>query len=220
MTSTPGCAAATSSLPSPIREASHRAGAAPCAERGAGDGVAARLTHAPIARQRRSIDTHTQSAVPVPAKATGFAIGVRHCPIRNHRWLGKLSADNAIRVSLMQGGGVRVLIAEDDEAVRELIRINIELAGHEVVGEATNGREALDLLQAERPDVLILDMMMPNMNGREVLEELSKAEYDGTLVLAFSAAPNELEHAMELGADAAVLKTGDFDVLVDALTTL
>jgi DNA-binding NarL/FixJ family response regulator len=120
----------------------------------------------------------------------------------------------------MQGGGVRVLIAEDDEAVRELIRINIELAGHEIAGEATNGREALDLLQAERPDVLILDMMMPNMNGREVLEELNKAEYDGTLVLAFSAAPNELEHAIQLGADAAVLKTGDFDVLVDALATL
>jgi len=120
----------------------------------------------------------------------------------------------------MQGGGVRVLIAEDDEAVRELIRINIELAGHEVVGEATNGREALDLLQAERPDVLILDMMMPNMNGREVLEELCKAEYDGTTVLAFSAAPTELDRAIELGADAAVLKTGDFDMLVDALATL
>ena len=120
----------------------------------------------------------------------------------------------------MQGGDVRVVIAEDDEAVRELIRLNIELAGHDIAGEATDGLEALALLQTERPDVLILDMMMPGMNGREVLEELSKAEYDGTLVLAFSAAPNELDRALELGADAAVLKTGDFDMLVDALATL
>jgi DNA-binding NarL/FixJ family response regulator len=63
-------------------------------------------------------------------------------------------------------------------------------------------------------------MMMPGMNGRDVLTELSKPEYDGAVVLAFSAAPTELERALELGANAAVLKTGDFDMLVDALATL
>lgn len=116
---------------------------------------------------------------------------------------------------------VRVLIAEDDEAVRYLIRLNLELAGHDVVGEAECGSEALNLLAETKPDVLVLDMMMPGMNGRDVLMQLADAiDMSVPMVIAFSAAPNELSRAMELGADAAVLKTGDFDQLVDALAVL
>ena len=117
--------------------------------------------------------------------------------------------------------GVRVLIAEDDEAVRYLIRLNLELAGHDVVGEAESGKEALDQLADAKPDVLVLDMMMPGMNGREVLLQLADAiDQKVPMVIAFSAAPTELDRAMELGANAAVLKTGDFDMLVDAMAVL
>ena len=117
--------------------------------------------------------------------------------------------------------GVRVLIAEDDEAVRYLIRLNLELAGHDVVGEAESGSEALAQLASTKTDVLVLDMMMPGMNGREVLSQLADAiDISIPMIIAFSAAPTELDRAMELGANAAILKTGDFDILVDALAVL
>lgn len=116
---------------------------------------------------------------------------------------------------------MRVLIAEDDEAIRELMRLNIELAGHEIVGEAESGRDALDQLHAAHPDVLVLDMMMPGMNGRDVLVEMSTGTpSNGTKVVAFSAAPTELSRALELGASVAVLKTGDFEDLVEAIDSL
>jgi CheY-like chemotaxis protein len=116
---------------------------------------------------------------------------------------------------------MRVLIADDDEMIRALLRVNLELAGHQVVAEAADGREALDFTESMLPDVIVLDMMMPHLNGRDVLRHF--ATNPGLripAIVAFSAAPSELDEALELGADEAILKDGDFAQLLNALDEL
>ena len=65
----------------------------------------------------------------------------------------------------------RVLLIDDDEVVRRSVRLALEPIGWQV-GEAENGLVALDALSTSRPDVIILDLMMPKMDGFELLDEL------------------------------------------------
>lgn len=67
------------------------------------------------------------------------------------------------------GGRRRILVAEDDEPMRKLIRRELEIEGY-VVTEARNGREALDLARSEDFDLMVLDLVMPDLSGWDVLE--------------------------------------------------
>lgn len=62
---------------------------------------------------------------------------------------------------------VKVVIADDDALIRLDLRVTLEALGHRVVGEAEDGRQALSLARALRPDLLILDVVMPRMDGLE-----------------------------------------------------
>ena len=110
----------------------------------------------------------------------------------------------------------QVVVADDDDAVRGLLRFNLEIEGHAVVGEAADGDAALAAMYEFRPDVLVLDMMMPGRNGADVLRALTGCE-SRPCVVAYSASPTHLELAGELGADATVLKSGDMSQLLDAV---
>ena len=109
-----------------------------------------------------------------------------------------------------------VVVADDDDAVRVLIRLNLEIEGHQVVGEAADGTGALELMKTSRPDVLVLDMMMPGSNGADVLRALTACT-SRPCVVAYSASPSHLRLADELGADHAVLKSGDVTPLLEAV---
>jgi DNA-binding response OmpR family regulator len=65
----------------------------------------------------------------------------------------------------------RVLVVDDEEGIRVLCRVNLELGGFEVL-EAADGVEAMEKARAEHPDLVFLDLMMPRMDGWQVLEEL------------------------------------------------
>ena len=69
------------------------------------------------------------------------------------------------------GGQVRVLVIDDEAPIRLLCRVNLEAEGIEVL-EAADGRSGLDLARAEHPDVVLLDVMMPGLDGWRVAEEL------------------------------------------------
>ncbi|MCQ4045394.1 response regulator [Streptantibioticus rubrisoli] len=64
----------------------------------------------------------------------------------------------------MQGASGRVLVVDDNKVIRQLIRVNLELEGFEVV-TAADGAECLDIVRQVRPDVVTLDMVMPRMDG-------------------------------------------------------
>jgi CheY-like chemotaxis protein len=97
---------------------------------------------------------------------------------------------------------IRVLLVDDAADMRLLLRVALETDGRfEVVGDAANGRQAMELLEREVPDVCVLDMAMPVMDGLEVLAEMRERGLRSK-VLAFSGFNDVVEEeATALGAD-------------------
>lgn len=96
---------------------------------------------------------------------------------------------------------IRVLLADDADDIRLLVRMTLEIDGRfEVVGDASDGAEALEMLETEKPDAVVLDMGMPNLDGLQVLTEMRQRGLESR-VLAFSGFNGGVEQkALELGA--------------------
>jgi DNA-binding response OmpR family regulator len=90
-----------------------------------------------------------------------------------------------------------ILVVDDDVKILRLLRISLTIAGYEVVTAASGG-EALQLQESEKPDVMLLDMFMPTMDGFEVLRRLRAAS--DLPVIACSAHASNCEKALQLGA--------------------
>lgn len=67
---------------------------------------------------------------------------------------------------------MKVLIADDNESIREMLRLVLQGLGHEVAGEAADGEAALKAFRELRPEAVLLDMIMPGKSGLEVLDEI------------------------------------------------
>ena len=116
----------------------------------------------------------------------------------------------------------KVMIADDHSLIREGIKQLLEFDGSmEVVSEAANGIECLDKLEDSVPDILLLDINMPNKNGLEVLDEIKRKEYDiKVLILTVH---NELEYllkAVDIGVDGYILKDSRSDELKRAIQSV
>jgi DNA-binding NarL/FixJ family response regulator len=117
---------------------------------------------------------------------------------------------------------VRVLLADDEPEMRLLYRIGLEQDGRfDVVGEATDGTAAVRLAEELRPDAVLLDMVMPGMDGLEALPFVRRAVPDALVVLLSALPANAYaEQATALGASACVTKLGTgspADVLAELL---
>jgi DNA-binding NarL/FixJ family response regulator len=113
----------------------------------------------------------------------------------------------------------RVVLADDHTIVRAGIRKLLERAGDIIViGEAANGLEALEIARARRPDVLLLDMEMPYLNGKEVAEKL-KEENSPVNIIALSAHDDTqyILGMLENGASGYLMKEEAPDILVKAV---
>jgi DNA-binding response OmpR family regulator len=85
----------------------------------------------------------------------------------------------------------RVLVVDDEEGIRVLCRVNLELGGFEVL-EAADGVEAIEKVRSERPDLVFLDLMMPRMDGWQVLDTIkSDASTAGIPVVILTARTSE-----------------------------
>jgi len=112
---------------------------------------------------------------------------------------------------------VRVLLVDDVADVRRLVRIALRHhGGFEVVGEASAGLEAVDLAGELRPDVVLLDLGLPDLAGREVLTRL-REHVPAAKVVVFTGMDNEDRGWFEKHAAGYVLKSDDLDYLVDLL---
>lgn len=77
----------------------------------------------------------------------------------------------------------RVLVVDDDPDIRIVVRATLEADGHEVVGEAGDGHEAVALIPVVRPDAVVLDVMMPRLNGLDALVLIRQACPDTRVVM-------------------------------------
>jgi DNA-binding NarL/FixJ family response regulator len=114
---------------------------------------------------------------------------------------------------------IRVILADDHPLIRAGIRLVLErLPRVEVVGEASDGREVLDLAGTRRPDVVLMDITMPSLNGLEASERLLR-EFPGVRVIILSMHDNEEYYwrALKAGAAGYVLKTAAPTELAAAL---
>lgn len=99
----------------------------------------------------------------------------------------------------------RILVVDDEKGLVKVIRLNLEQDGFEVV-EANNGAQAMDKLRATLPDLVLLDVMMPDMDGFEVLGMIREVGNTPVIMLTAKGEENDKVHGLELGADDYVTK--------------
>jgi CheY-like chemotaxis protein len=116
-------------------------------------------------------------------------------------------------------GAARVLVVEDDPDLAALEAEVLKLRGHEV-DVASNGREALDAVERARPDLILLDMKMPVMNGREFADEYRRREPCTAPIVVVTAADDAQRRAAEVGASGWIAKPFDPEALVDKVARL
>lgn len=113
---------------------------------------------------------------------------------------------------------MRVLLADDHNIVRQGTKLYLEGKGIEVVGEATNGREAVELARSLQPDVIVMDIRMPELTGIEATRRIRDENVDvRILVLTAYDEPAYVHALLEAGADGFVLKTAELSQLYTAL---
>ena len=114
---------------------------------------------------------------------------------------------------------ITCLIVDDHEVVREGLRLSLSRASHiRVIGEASDGAGAVDLVERRKPDVVIMDVRMPGMDGLEATKEILKVVPD-TAVLIFTAFSERslLARGLESGARGYILKEAPHDTLLRAI---
>jgi len=85
---------------------------------------------------------------------------------------------------------IKIAIADDEEDIRQYFRRLLPKLGYELVGEAENGRELVELCQTVKPDLVITDVMMPEMSGIEAATEISKTQSVPIIILSSHEKPN------------------------------
>jgi len=95
----------------------------------------------------------------------------------------------------------RILVVDDEEALVRLITHNLEREGYETIA-ATDGLKAMEILRQERPDLIILDLMLPGINGLEICRRLRQEQYE-VPILMLTARDEEIDKVLglEMGAD-------------------
>lgn len=118
---------------------------------------------------------------------------------------------------------MKALIIDDDRDIRTVARLSLTLVGGMDVIEAHSGREGLRKARDERPDVILLDMMMPAMGGLETLAALRSQPLTATTPVIFltaKAAANDVERLTALGAAGLLIKPFDPRTLSDQVRAL
>jgi len=117
---------------------------------------------------------------------------------------------------------VRVVVADDHDALREYVcRFLTEAPGLEIVGQAANGREAITLTRDLMPDVVLMDVSMPHVDGIEATRQIVR-DCPAVRVVAMSATLDKrtVTGMLDAGASGWVSKTGLLNTLVDAIGTV
>jgi DNA-binding NarL/FixJ family response regulator len=114
---------------------------------------------------------------------------------------------------------IRVLIVDDVEQVRSDLRFLLQVSGEvQVVGEAGDGRQALQQAQLLHPDVVLMDLEMPVLNGLQATSEIKQQGLaNRVVILSVHTDPEDITLAMQAGADCFVQKGSSYATLMQAI---
>ena len=119
---------------------------------------------------------------------------------------------------------IRVLLVDDVVEVRRLVRTSLRFrGGFEVVGEAADGAEAVQLADQLRPDVVVLDLGLPDMSGIDILEKVKSNVHTKRLpviILTTTDDEREIQRCYDLGANVYITKPVDYDGFANAIRQL
>ena len=117
---------------------------------------------------------------------------------------------------------IRVLLAEDHAMVRAGLRALLERSGNiEIVGEASNGHEAIEMVTRLEPDLLIMDIMMPRLNGVQSAEQIRALKIPvNILILSMYSDEGLIRQALRNGVKGYVLKSSVSNELLEAIQTI
>ncbi|MCA1691064.1 MAG: response regulator [Actinobacteria bacterium] len=116
----------------------------------------------------------------------------------------------------------KVLVIDDDPVILELLRVNFEIEGFDVVS-AGDGREGLEKALSEQPDVILSDIMMPRLDGLQLLSQLKRGPRTRNfpvILLSAKAQNAEVQQGLDLGADDYVTKPFDPLELIDRVNAV
>jgi two-component system, OmpR family, alkaline phosphatase synthesis response regulator PhoP len=109
---------------------------------------------------------------------------------------------------------MRILLVEDEESIRDVVKLNLELEGYEAVA-TDNGKEAIRLSQEQHFDLLILDVMLPEMNGFEICEQVRLTNHDTPIIfLTAKDSPQDRVAGLKKGADDYLTKPFNLEELL------
>jgi CheY-like chemotaxis protein len=118
--------------------------------------------------------------------------------------------------------GKRILICDDDPVILRLLQVNLELEGYEPL-LAHHGEQAVEVATAEHPDLVILDIMMPRMDGYEACQLIKAGEETKDIPIIFLSAkaqPSDIERGRSYGVDEYLTKPFDPSELLDVVERL
>lgn len=118
----------------------------------------------------------------------------------------------------MSAGGIRVLLVEDDPAILRFLRNTLRVQDYDVV-ESTSGRDGIALVRQAKPDLVILDLGLPDMDGMEVIRQVRSLSQVPILVLSSRSDEHGKVMALDLGADDYVCKPFGVDELIARMRT-
>jgi two-component system response regulator (stage 0 sporulation protein A) len=120
-------------------------------------------------------------------------------------------------------GNVRIVLVDDNKEFCQLLEEYLnEQENFEVVGVAYNGVDGLKLLKEKEPDILVLDLIMPHLDGIGVMEEMNRSNFNDikTIILTAFGQEEVTKRVVELGANYYIMKPFDLDKLVDRINQL
>jgi len=120
-------------------------------------------------------------------------------------------------LNISKDGKQRVLLVDDEERIVNFLALKLKVSGYEVVC-AGNGEKALELAQTTDPDIMLLDIIMPGIDGFEVLRQVRG--FSKMPIITFSASASNYPEAIKLGANDFITKPFQPDEMVKRIRTL
>ena len=114
--------------------------------------------------------------------------------------------------------GAKVLIVDDLAFIKLIIRDTLEKTGFDVVGEASNGLEAVELYRRLKPDIVLMDITMPRMDGIQALQEIMKSDSQARVIMCSALGQQKLIiQSIQLGAKDFIVKPFQADRVIEAV---